>query len=83
MKKECDCRKNEYCEVCTVLNETTVSSSDLSAVLDGLDGVEVMDIDKYRSHARVKQDYDRARVVIELEFPRHLNLYHKLKKMAD
>ena len=44
-----------------------------------LDNVEVMAINKYRSTSKVNENYDRARVVLDLQFPRDLALLQKLK----
>jgi hypothetical protein len=43
----------------------------------------IASIDKYRSEPLVNMDYDRARVVLDLEFPRDLRLYHLLKRMKN
>lgn len=63
--------------------QPTVNKSKLNDWLDGFDGVEVTAIDKYRSDSLVNTDCDRARVVLDLKFPKHLKLYYELKKMAD
>ena len=44
-----------------------------------LDGIEVISINKYRSTPMVNQSDDRARVVLDLQFPRDLALLNKLK----
>ena len=61
-----------------------VSKSALALGLDCLDGVEVTKIFKYRSDfTGIDNDYNRAKVEIDLKFPEHLKLYYKLKGMAD
>jgi hypothetical protein len=64
------------------LKETKVSAV---ASNDGVKlpaDIEVVSVEKYRDKCRVNEDYNRARVVINLKFPEHQKLYRKLKRMA-
>ena len=44
-----------------------------------LDNIEVITINTYRSGTQVNQSNDRARIVLDLQFPRDLALFKKLK----
>ena len=43
--------------------------------------VMVKSVDKYRGGVMINADYNHARVVLDLDFPRDLPLYRYLKKL--
>lgn len=49
-----------------------------------LDNIEIVTINTYRSNTQINLSDDRARVVLDLQFPRDLALFKKLKsQMGD
>jgi len=43
----------------------------------------IKSVDKYRSDASANKDYDKARVILDLQFPRDLILYRVIKQLKE
>ena len=44
---------------------------------------KVVSVHKYRSNVNVNQDYNRARVILDLKFPEDLKLYNIIKSKIN